>query len=169
MNDSVVLNTDTVERGAMAEWVRRFEQVWRKGQDELENMLRLLSPSVQLSAPGLPAARGRDAARRVFRLSFRALPRLHARVNAWSASRDLLFVDMTFSTELSTGHFEWPNIDRFRFEQGVAVERVAFHDPTPVQAALREATTDSHRNATRPEHNAGNLFPACGTESNPSR
>jgi ketosteroid isomerase-like protein len=118
--------------------VARFDELWRSGQDRLEELLRLLDVGVTLTAPGLRSTHGREAARKAFRLTFRMLPDLRARVNHWRGDAGLLFIDMTFSVRLPNGsRFTWDSVDRIRFANGRAIERVAYHDPAPVRQALR--------------------------------
>ena len=42
---------------------------------------------------------------------------------------DTLYIDMVFTATIGRREISWPNIDRFRFENGLAVERRAFFDP----------------------------------------
>lgn len=47
-----------------------------------------------------------------------------------------LYLEMTFAARVGRRQLTWPNVDRFTFVRGEAVERVAHFDPTRVRAAL---------------------------------
>ena len=57
-------------------------------------------------------------------------------MHRWSASDDVLFIEMTFRATIGGRIVEWPNVDRFLFADGRAVERVAYFDPLRVRRAL---------------------------------
>lgn len=135
------------ERGTLADWVERFAFVWEAPAARLEALLDLLSPDVRLVAPGYAPTVGRDAARRAFERTLLAFPDLTATVKSWGTGfadearhtdgfTGTLYVEMRFAACVGRRRLTWPNVDRFTFVRGEAVERVAHFDPTRVRAAL---------------------------------
>lgn len=99
--------------------------------------MALLDPEVLLIAPTRPPqSRGRIAGRAAFERAFRAMPDLRGTVRGWSADGERLFVEMTFHATIGGRRVDWPNVDRFRFHSGSAVERVAHFDPGVVRRAF---------------------------------
>ena len=130
-----VYDNRTGARGSAAEWVKEFARRWARATTELDPLLDLLGPGIRLSAPGLRPTQGKDAARRAFQRTFAALPDLTGDVEGWGVGEDTLFIEMTFRATVGGRPVEWRNIDRFRFADGVAIERFAFFDPTPIRKA----------------------------------
>lgn len=131
----VVIDTATGRRGGYAEWVAAFEERWSDARANLDRFMDILGPDIVLSAPGLKTTRGRAAGREAFAKTFAALPDITGKVNRWSASGDVLFIEMTFSATIGKGRVDWHDVDRFVFRDGVAVERVAYFDPSPIRRA----------------------------------
>ncbi len=126
----------TRQRGRADDCVRVFAYVWNAPRENLDRLLALLGDDVVLRAPtNPPVTHGKKAARAAFERVFRALPDLRADVIRWNASQDVLFIEMTFHTTIGGRNVSWANVDRFLFEDGVAVERTAFFD----SAILRKA------------------------------
>lgn len=136
---SVVLNTQTGERGSAGEWVALFDRAWADPRRNLERLLLLLSEDVVLKAPTRPPmSRGRDAGRRAFQRAFRAFPDLEAKSRRWAMEGDALFIEMTFTATVAGRSLSWDSVDRFLFRDGEAVERIAFfQDSTLVLRQLR--------------------------------
>lgn len=132
-----VLNTDTGERGTAEEWVDLFAEVWENPRADLDRLLALLSPDVVLQAPTRPPrSKGRAAARAAFERAFRAMPDLHGEVLGHAAAGEILFIEMIFKATIGGKLICWRNVDRFLFTDGVAVERIAHFDPSPVRRAM---------------------------------
>ncbi len=133
---SVILNTRTGATGDYAAWVSAFATAWRSGRSSLLELMSLLGPDITLSAPGLRTTRGRVEGESAFRRTFKVLPDLTGQVQRWSASGEVLFIEMTFSATIAGKRMTWRNVDRFLFRDGMAVERVAFFDPGPIRSAF---------------------------------
>lgn len=134
---SVVLDMRTGERGDMTDWVKAFQYVWSNPKERLDRLLALLGDDVTLKAPTRPpVTRGKEAARRAFERAFRGMPDLRADVRRWSASGDVLFIEMTFQATVGGRALSWNNVDRFLFADGVAIERVAYFNPVKVHKAF---------------------------------
>lgn len=137
--NTVVIDVRSGERGSMADWVDTFIHVWEAPVERLERMLALLSDDVVLKAPTRPPeSHGKQAGRAAFKRALRALPDLRARVIRWAAADGVLFIEMEFSATVAGRPFTWLNTDRFVFEKGEAVERIAFfRDSGAVFRAMR--------------------------------
>lgn len=133
----VIIDLRSGERGSVADWVTVFAQVWGKPQDRLDRLLALLGDTVTLKAPTIPpVSRGKEAARAAFERAFHGLPDLCAEVSRWSASGDVLFIEMTFQATVGGHRVSWDSVDRFVFRDGVAIERVAYFDPSRLRKAF---------------------------------
>ncbi len=137
-----VLDIRSGQRGSVEEWMAVFVAVWQSPKDRLEELLALLSDDVTLRAPTTPpVSHGKIASRAAFQRVFAAMPDLTADVQRWSFSGNALFVEMTFHASIGGHRVSWPNVDRFLFEDGVAIERVAHFNP----GKLRKAYTRNLR------------------------
>jgi hypothetical protein len=132
MSAPIVLNTRTQHRGTIAEYVEGFRRIWADPHAQNDAFLDGLSENVRLFAPLGIATRGREAGLRSMARTLRALPDLRAVVDAWAYQDEQLYIEMRFFATLGRTSFEWPNVDRFTFHQGVAVERRAYFDPLPL-------------------------------------
>jgi len=133
----IVLDTRTSARREMAQWVEAFAYVWAAPRERLDELMALLSPDVVLRAPTRPpVSRGHAAGRQAFERAFRALPDLRAEIHRWSASGDVLFVELTFHATIGGHEVTWDDVDRFLFRDGEAIERVAYFDPAKVRKAF---------------------------------
>lgn len=117
-------------------FVRQFETIWAEPRKHLDTFLDFLSPEIRLTAPIVGTTVGREAGLRAFRDAFAALPDLTGRVRAWAARGDYLYIDMEFTATIGRRRVTWPNVDRFRFEGDLAVERHAFFDPLATLGAF---------------------------------
>lgn len=134
-SDEVVIDTGTGARGSFADWVAAFEERWADARSNLDRFMDILGPDIVLSAPGLKTTRGRAAGREAFAKTFLALPDITGTVHRWSATGDVLFIEMTFAATIGNQRVEWHDVDRFLFRDGVAVERIAYFDPSPIRRA----------------------------------
>lgn len=134
-NILVIVDHRSGRRGTYAEWVAAFQERWSDARANLDRFMDILSPDIILSAPGLKTTRGREAGYQAFAKTFAALPDLTGTVHRWSASGDALFIEMTFAATIGGRRVEWHDVDRFRFKDGAAIERVAYFDPTPIRRA----------------------------------
>lgn len=138
LSESVIIDVRTGERGDMPDWVGAFKHVWERPRDRLDRLLALLGNDVTLKAPTKPpVSKGKIEARAAFERVFRGLPDLRADILRWSADADAdaLFVEMMFEATIGGRLVSWNNLDRFSFENGLAVERVAYFDPTKIRKA----------------------------------
>src|SRR5262245_42229012 len=134
--ESVVINSRTGELGTYADWVAAFAERWAGGSSKLDQFIEILSPEIRMIAPGTRPTTGWEAGREALRRTFAAVPDLTARVHRWSATDDVLFIEMTFRGTIAGRVVEWPSVDRILFHDGRAIERVAYFDPRKVQLAL---------------------------------
>lgn len=130
-----VLDTRTGELGSAEQWVAAFQERWANAKNNLDRFMDILGPDIKLVAPGLRPTQGREQIYRAFERTFAALPDIKGQVHRWSASEDVLFIEMTFSATIGNRHVQWTDVDRFRFRNGIAIERVAYFDPSPIRRA----------------------------------
>jgi hypothetical protein len=137
MDDArIVLNADTGTTGSIEDFVERFRTIWQHPLEHLDHFLDFLGPEVRLTAPLVGTTVGREAGYRAFRDAFKVLPDLRGEVLGWARHHGCLFIEMTFHATVAGRPTAWRNIDRFTFENGLAVERRAFFDPLPLIAAF---------------------------------
>jgi SnoaL-like domain len=139
-DNSIVIDTRTGQRGSLADWVECFKFVWAAPRERLDPLMALLNDSVTLKAPTRPpVTRGQAAGRRAFERVLRVAPDLHAEVIRWAGASDTLFIEMTFHATLAGRLVSWNSVDRFLFQNGEAVERIAYFADSNVvwRAAMR--------------------------------
>lgn len=127
----------TGQSGSAEDWVNAFAHVWERPKERLDALLALLSDDVVLRGPVKPpVTEGKTDSARAFRRYLRALPDLRGEVRRWSYRQGALFIEMEFEATIGGHKVRWPNVDRFLFEKGEAVERVAFFDSAVLQKAF---------------------------------
>jgi limonene-1,2-epoxide hydrolase len=131
----IVIDTTTGKTGTYADWVDAFVERWAAAKDNLDRFMDILGHDVVLRAPGLKTTRGREAGYRAFAGTFAALPDITGKILRWSASGEVLFIEMAFTATIGGKLMTWSDVDRFVFRDGIAVERTAFFDPTRIRRA----------------------------------
>jgi ketosteroid isomerase-like protein len=122
------------------EWVAEFAEGWRepKGADAFaDHFDRVCTDDVRLIQPQLPTLVGKRAFREQFvRPTLDLIPDLHATVHEWAAAGDVVFISFTLEGTLGGKPVSWRCIDRIVLRDGLACERRAYFDPTPLLRAL---------------------------------
>ena len=122
------------------EWVRAFIEGWRAPTDAdsfADHFDDLMTDDVRLIQPQLPTAVGRHAFREQFaRPVFELVPDLHATVHRWAADGDTVLIEFTLAGTLAGRPVSWDCVDRVTLRDGLATERRAYFDPTPLLAAV---------------------------------
>jgi SnoaL-like domain len=131
----IVIDTTTGKTGTYADWIDAFAERWAAAKENLDRFMNILGPDIVLRAPGLRTTRGREAGYRAFAGTFAALPDITGKILRWSASGDVLFIEMTFTATIGNKLITWSDVDRFVFKDGIASERTAFFDPTRIRRA----------------------------------
>ena len=129
--------TDTT---AAARWVDEFAAGWRDPADPdsfADHFDRIIADDIRLIQPQLPTTVGRRAFREAFvRPLFELIPDLHARVDNWSSSGNVIFIEITLEGTLGGRPVTWGAVDRLILHDGVAIERRSYLDPLPLLAAV---------------------------------
>lgn len=136
--DEVIIDHRSGLRGGVEAWMKCLAYVWADPTRDLGRLMGLLSPTAVLRGPTYPPEiQSRAASLADLQRTFRVLPDLNASVNAWSARDDVPFVELTFRATIGGRQVSWDSVERFRFQEGSAVERVAYFDPAPLRRAFR--------------------------------
>ncbi|MGH2950709.1 MAG: nuclear transport factor 2 family protein [Solirubrobacterales bacterium] len=121
-------------------WVAEFIEGWRArtGPDGFaDHFERVSDPEIRLIQPQMPTVVGHRAFReQLVRPLFDAIPDIHATVHDWAARGDRLFIAFTLEGTLGGKPVAWDCVDRITLRDGVAVERRAYFDPTPLLRAV---------------------------------
>jgi ketosteroid isomerase-like protein len=132
--------TATDDGRTTEEWVRAFIEGWRAPTDAdsfADHFDHLMADDVRLIQPQLPTAVGRQAFREQFaRPVFELVPDLHATVHRWAAHGDTVLIEFTLAGTLGGRPVSWDCVDRVTLRDGLATERRAYFDPTPLLAAV---------------------------------
>lgn len=96
----------------------------------------LLHSDVRLRQPLVPSATGIAEAQRQFVRFCRGLPNLRARVDHWSSTSDLVFIEFTVQADLRGENLEWPTVNRLLLRDDKAIERVTYFDRLVVMPTL---------------------------------
>jgi hypothetical protein len=131
----------TVEASSEAQaWVEAFERGWRAPQSAdafADHFEPWLSPEIRLVQPMVRPIVGHQAFRERFtRPLFELMPDLRGTVEGWAASGDTVYVELRLDGTLGRRPVVLHSCDRIKLVDGVAVERLAYLDPTPLLAAI---------------------------------
>jgi ketosteroid isomerase-like protein len=125
---------------AAAEWVHGFIAGWRAPADAesfADHFDALITDGIRLVQPQVPTAVGRRAFREQFaRPIFELIPDLHATVHRWAANGDVVMIEFTLAGTLGGRPVSWDCVDRVVLRDGLASERRAYFDPTPLLGAV---------------------------------
>jgi hypothetical protein len=127
-----------------AQWLEAFAEGWAAPTDAesfCDHFEPLLSDRIRLVQPQLPTLVGKRAFREGFaRPLFELLDGINGTVESWAArdegAGEVLFAELTIRGRLRGRPVELRTIDRIRIEDGLAIERVASLDPSPLLAAV---------------------------------
>jgi hypothetical protein len=122
------------------DWVERFAEGWRApaGADAFaDHFESLFAPDIVLIQPVMPRATGVHAFRERFvRPLFELVPDLHGTVEHWAARGDVIFIQLRLEGTVGRRPFTARTCDRITLRDGLAVERAAHMDPTPLVRAV---------------------------------
>jgi ketosteroid isomerase-like protein len=125
---------------AAANWVRVFAEGWGNPVDTdtfCDHFDPWLDPEVRMIQPSVRPTVGRKAFREEFaRPLFTLIPDLHGTVENWSATGDLIYIELRLEGTVGRRPFTMRTCDRIRLRDGRAVERVAYLDPAPLLKAV---------------------------------
>jgi ketosteroid isomerase-like protein len=123
-----------------AEWVAGFAAGWAEPSDAesfCDHFDRLLDDDIRLIQPQLPTTVGKQAFRERFaRPLFELLDDLRGTVESWAATGDVVLIELTIRARLGSRPVELRTVDRITLRDGLATERVAHLDPTPLLGAV---------------------------------
>jgi ketosteroid isomerase-like protein len=144
MRTSVVANaaheTTDEQSEAAAAWVAMFAEGWANpvDTDTFSNHFDpWLDPDVQMIQPSIRPTVGREAFREEFaRPLFALVPDLRGTVENWSASRDVIYIELRLEGTVGNRRFTLHTCDRITLRDGKAIERVAYLDPAPLLRAV---------------------------------
>jgi ketosteroid isomerase-like protein len=121
-----------------ARFVGRFAAVW--AQPSLDGFAALLHPDARLSAPQMVmnTTTGREDGLEELRRLLVLWPDVHVDVNRWSASGDVVFIELTMVATIGGQTLRVPAVDRIALKNGLVIERVSYTDSlSPLLTLLR--------------------------------
>lgn len=120
------------------EFTSSFQKGWTATKPDgfIAHFLPLCHPDVVVDQPLLPTARGPEAYMAGFRRLFALLPDLQAEVQRSAVTEDTVFIESRVTATLGGRPFSFDVADRFTFEDGLIVRRVAYFDPAPILKAV---------------------------------
>ena len=125
---------------AAAAWVAAFAEGWRAPIDAdsfADHFERWLDPSVVLVQPQVRVTTGHQAFREQFaRPLFDLIPDLHGAVQGWAARGGVVYIELLLEGTIGRRPVTLRTVDRVTLRDGLAIERVAHLDPTPLLAAV---------------------------------
>jgi hypothetical protein len=127
-------------RSAATAWVEAFAEGWRApaaADAFADHFEPWLDPEIRLIQPQMPVVVGHAAFREQFaRPLFALVPDLHGTVEGWAANGDTIYIELRLEGTIGRQPVTMHTCDRVKLRDGVAVERVAHLDPTPLLAAI---------------------------------
>jgi ketosteroid isomerase-like protein len=125
---------------AAAAWVAMFAEGWANPIDAdtfCDHFDPWLDPEVRMIQPSVRRTVGRKAFREEFaRPLFTLVPDLHGTVESWSATGDLVYIELRLEGTVGKRAFTMHTCDRIKLRDGEAVERIAYLDPAPLLKAV---------------------------------
>ena len=127
--------------GAAARFVEAFSEGWRAPENVdrfCDYFEQWLHPDIRLVQPQLPPLTGYRAFREQFaRPLFELVPDIHGTVEGWAASGSTVYIEILLEGTTGTRRVTARSCDRITLgDDGRAIERVAYLDPTPLMAAI---------------------------------
>ena len=114
-----------------ARFVEKFTAAWER--PTVEALAALLHPEVRLRAPMMNPTDGYAASREEMRRLLLLWPDVHIEVDRWSATDDLVFIDITMHATVAGQPTRIRAIDRILLRDGLVLERVSYvADPLPL-------------------------------------
>jgi SnoaL-like domain len=121
-------------------WVDAFAEGWRAPASPeafADHFEPWLDPQIRLIQPRTPPIVGHAAFREQFvRPLFALVPDLHGTVVGWASSGDTIYIELRLEGTVGRQRVTMHTCDRVKLRDGVAIERVAHVDPTPLVAAI---------------------------------
>jgi hypothetical protein len=121
-------------------WVDAFAEGWRApaGPEAFADHFEpWLDPEIRLIQPQTPPIVGHAAFREQFvRPLFALVPDLHGTVEGWASTGDTVYIELRLEGTVGRQRVTMHTCDRVELRDGVAIERVAYIDPTPFIAAI---------------------------------
>jgi ketosteroid isomerase-like protein len=125
---------------AAAAWVAMFAEGWANPMDTdtfCDHFDPWFDPEVRMIQPSVGPTVGRKAFREEFaRPLFTLVPDLHGTVENWSATGDVVYIELRLEGTIGRRRFTLHTCDRIKLRDGKAVERVAYLDPAPLLKAV---------------------------------
>jgi hypothetical protein len=121
-------------------WVDAFAEGWRApaGPEAFaDHFERWLDPQIRLVQPQTPPLVGHAAFREQFvRPLFALVPDLRGTVEGWASNGDTIYIELRLEGTVGRHRVTMHTCDRVELRDGVAIERIAYIDPTPLIAAI---------------------------------
>lgn len=128
------------QTGAAATWVAMFAEGWADPVDAdtfCDHFDPWFDPEVRMIQPSVRPTVGRKGFREEFaRPLFTLVPDLHGTVENWSATGDVVYIELRLEGTVGRRHLTLHTCDRIKLRDGKAVERVAYLDPAPLLKAV---------------------------------
>ena len=141
--DTTSTERTSTSADAAEAWVAGFAEGWRAPAGAaglVANFAPMLSPEVRLIQPQMPTLVGLEAFRHGFAEPlFELIPDLHGRVVRWAARGDDVFIEVELAGTMGRRPVRFVSCDRVTLRDGVAIEREAHMDPTPLLLAAARA------------------------------
>jgi hypothetical protein len=118
-----------------ARFVEKFATAWAR--PTVAGLAVLMHPEVRLRAPLMSPTNGLAASREEMRRLLLLWPDVRIEVERWSASGDLVFIEITMHATVAGRPVRIPAIDRILLRDSLVLERVTYvADPLPLLMTL---------------------------------
>jgi ketosteroid isomerase-like protein len=133
-------STTEEQAQAAAKWVSVFAEGWANPVDTdtfCDHFDPWLADDVRMIQPSVRPTVGRKAFREEFaRPLFDLVPDLHGTVENWSATGDVVYIELRLEGTVGSRPFTMHTCDRINLRDGRATDRVAYLDPAPFLKAV---------------------------------
>jgi ketosteroid isomerase-like protein len=137
---AIATENGTTTGAAVEAWVQMFTKGWATPVDAdtfADHFEPHLAPEIRMIQPSMRPIVGRDAFREEFaRPLFDLVPDLHGTVEGWAADGDAIYIELRLEGTVGRRPFTMRTCDRIKLRDGMAVERIAYLDATPLLRAV---------------------------------
>jgi len=119
--------------GGTGDFVERFKRFWQAPSADL--VPNLIAPHAVAYWPGADPVSGTEYPQHMARI-LELVPDLRLEVTDHAEAGEMVFISWRARASAGTETLEWSGIDRFRVQDGKAVEALIAYDTAPLQQAL---------------------------------
>jgi predicted SnoaL-like aldol condensation-catalyzing enzyme len=116
------------------DFVERFTVAWK--EKDPAKLAALFHPGATVRQPPVRRAFGAHEVAEYFKRVFAVMPDIELTPVAWAARGDVVLIEWRIAGGTPTGPVSWGGVDRFKLDQGLAVDEQVYFDTLPLWERL---------------------------------